>query len=1037
MENSHCQDCSFDIAGVFQTRSTADDLPPFYEPDVDEQELLKAARSELKHVKKSRLSRAGKSQIAATILQTHIGGASFAEHLAEIIKQRKGGFPTVEIEYKDLTIEADALIGSAANPTVWNSFKSLANRLVLRSSLPTRPLTLLDSVSGVIKPGRLTLLLGPPGSGKSVLLQSLSGRLRLHKELRQSGVVTYNGETMDKFVVQRTAGLVDQYDYHIPNLTVAETVKFAGECQTGKDFQLATLVAVDKAAAVARKKAQEDAFASALEEGGAYPPSSFDKGSAPTNQSASVSTQTPSATPTGTATGTDTSAEGLLDANAKAEYFELMREAVLYRVKPYITIQLMGLAHCADTFVCNESLRGISGGERKRVTTAEVLAGPQWAVFMDEISTGLDSATTFSVVTSLKEACHALSRTVVISLLQPPPEVMALFDDLLLITDGKVMYHGPVDEATQFFADLGFVCPPRKDTASFLQEVTTPLGQFTYATEQTLDEFKVPAQLRDPAKLLVKQPKKLLVPVDAIAEAFWTGKRGMEMRAQLERHAAHPEPTGNELALARTHYARSGGRLSLLALKRQMTLVVRDKSYYIARSVQAVIMGLIIASLFASVAPPATTDPDYANAIFKQGRKALSLLVFSTIYLSMSSMPSLGFVFITKRVFYKHRDNHFFPSWSYVVSLAISQVPASTAESILYALVVYFISGLTRTVSCFFIFLLVTWSASNSLASLFRLIAYFTPSMVIANATGALILLFMMITNGFSIIRTSIPAYLIWIYWGLNPLSYAIRALAVNELTTPAWGQAGEQILTSFGLYTETYWIWIGVGFQWAFLVLTTVLGSFALMFTNPPTVKPSVPVEEQKEEVTRELSSYIARCMVASREGTGVGGSVGSGTVPVLAPNFSADLGSRTLSAESNVVPLGGDGDGVPSVAPGVASLTEADVEAAADTAVAAAEEEEEEAAEAVVVPFVPITLVCRDVCYYVNDPSGGTSPGVVKDTADKELHAKPQLLNNIDFYASPGELVALMGGSGAGTVCFWFFLFIHICTNILYCIA
>ena len=74
------------------------------------------------------------------------------------------------------------------------------------------------------------------------------------------------------------------------------------------------------------------------------------------------------------------------------------------------------------------------------------------------------------------------------------------------------------------------------------------------------------------------------------------------------------------------------------------------------------------------------------------------------------------------------------------------------------------------------------------------------------------------------------------------------------------------------------------------------------------------------------------------------------------------------------------------------------------------------EATAEAFVVPFVPITLVCRDICYYVDDPSSGTAPGVVKDTGDKDIAGKLQLLKNIDLYAEPGQLVALMGGSGAG---------------------
>ena len=93
--------------------------------------------------------------------------------------------------------------------------------------------------------------------------------------------------------------------------------------------------------------------------------------------------------------------------------------------------------------------------------------------------------------------------------------------------------------------------------------------------------------------------------------------------------------------------------------------------------------------------------------------------------------------------------------------------------------------------------------------------------------------------QGFSIIRTSIPKYLIWVYWGFNPLPYGIRALAINEMTTPAWGAAGPAVLESYGIYSGTEWIWIGVGYLWGFLLFLTAAGVAALLWTNPPQSTP------------------------------------------------------------------------------------------------------------------------------------------------------------------------------------------------------
>lgn len=82
--------------------------------------------------------------------------------------------------------------------------------------------------------GRTTLLVGPPGAGKSVLLQLLAGHFKNTAFCRITGDIKYNGKDKKDFVIQRTAGLVDQYDEHIANLTVHETLDFATACQVGK-----------------------------------------------------------------------------------------------------------------------------------------------------------------------------------------------------------------------------------------------------------------------------------------------------------------------------------------------------------------------------------------------------------------------------------------------------------------------------------------------------------------------------------------------------------------------------------------------------------------------------------------------------------------------------------------------------------------------------------------------------------------------------------------------------------------------------------
>lgn len=108
--------------------------------------------------------------------------------------------------------------------------------------------------------------------------------------------------------------------------------------------------------------------------------------------------------------------------------------------------------------------------------SGEMIVGPTKALFMDEISTGLDSSTTYQIVKCLSQFCHVMDATIMMSLLQPAPETFELFDDVVLLSEGQVVYHGPREHILEFFESCGFICPDRKGVADFLQEVSIHLN---------------------------------------------------------------------------------------------------------------------------------------------------------------------------------------------------------------------------------------------------------------------------------------------------------------------------------------------------------------------------------------------------------------------------------------------------------------------------------------------------------------------------------------------------------------------------------
>ncbi|CAK4239035.1 unnamed protein product, partial [Aphanomyces euteiches] len=176
------------------------------------------------------------------------------------------------------------------------------------------------------------------------------------------------------------------------------------------------------------------------------------------------------------------------------EEIEQAKEIIeaLYQVYPDVIVRQMGLANCKDTIVGNAMERGVSGGERKRVTIGEMEFGMKQVSLLDEISTGLDSAATFDIVKSQQSMAKSLKKTIVIALLQPSPEVFDLFDDVMIMNDGYVMYHGPRADALSYFESFGFKCPPGRDVADFLLDLGTP-QQHQYAIPGMTNVPRYPA----------------------------------------------------------------------------------------------------------------------------------------------------------------------------------------------------------------------------------------------------------------------------------------------------------------------------------------------------------------------------------------------------------------------------------------------------------------------------------------------------------------------------------------------------------------
>ncbi|GAV30666.1 hypothetical protein PMKS-004183 [Pichia membranifaciens] len=133
-----------------------------------------------------------------------------------------------------------------------------------------------------------------------------------------------------------------------------------------------------------------------------------------------------------------------------------------------------GLSHTINTRVGNDFIRGVSGGERKRVSIAEAsLCGANIQCW-DNATRGLDAATALEFVRALKISAHILDTTPLIAIYQCSQDAYDLFDNVVLLYEGYQIYFGPGNKAKAYFENMGYECPDRQTTADFLTSITSP-----------------------------------------------------------------------------------------------------------------------------------------------------------------------------------------------------------------------------------------------------------------------------------------------------------------------------------------------------------------------------------------------------------------------------------------------------------------------------------------------------------------------------------------------------------------------------------
>nr|CCA23972.1 hypothetical protein SORBIDRAFT_04g007270 [Albugo laibachii Nc14] len=661
--------------------------------------------------------------------------------------------PTPEVRFENLSfsVQVPMTSSSGGKSTVGSHLRRL---LVPWQKPQTVQKEVLHPMTGIIKPGSMTLVLANPGAGKSTFLKALAGKVRNSSTSRVGGEILYSGLRAEEIDLIKLVGLVDQNDTHIPTLTVRETFKFADLCMNGL----------------------------------------------------------PESQP------------------------EELRDIAALRTELFI--QILGLNNCADTVVGDALLRGVSGGERKRVTVGEMLVGGQSLFLCDEISTGLDSAATYDIIQSVRTWAKTLGGSAVIALLQPTPEVVELFDDILMINEGHLLYHGPRTEILSYFSERGFTCPSRTDPADFLIEITSGRGR--RYTNGNVDD------------------KKLPVTSEEFSNLFYSSrifKKTHETLGKGFNEHAFENAEDFRKAKAVANLARSKEKSefglgffpsTMLLLNRSKMVWLRDRPLLWGKIMEGLLVGLVLGMIFYEC------DPKYY----------LRMIFFSIAVFQRQAWQQVTIAFQLRKVFYKQRTRNFFRTSSYAIATSIVQIPVNLTVALVMGTFFYFMSGLVRTAEKFFICLLIWVAFQHAIGAWMTLISSVSPSITVGQAAAGLSVSFFLLFSGNIILADLIPDYWIWMYW-FNPLSWALRSVMLSEFSSDKYDAngLGSRQLRGFSITQGEEYLWYGFIILLLYYFLFTAFNALALHFIRfekfqGVTNKPKAVEEEDKGNVYVEVST-------------------------------------------------------------------------------------------------------------------------------------------------------------------------------------
>ena len=431
-----------------------------------------------------------------------------------------------------------------------------------------------------------------------------------------------------------------------------------------------------------------------------------------------------------------------------------------------VYMAMYGLSHTYNTNVGNDFVRGVSGGERKRVSIAEVSLCGSYLQCWDNATRGLDSATALEFVRALRTQADVMDITSLVAIYQCSQDAYDLFDNCILLYEGYQVYSGPASQAKDYFLRMGYECPARQTTADFLTSLTNPAERtvrkgFSKKVPHTPKQFYDYWNQSTERKRLVAEVDEYIdhCRSDSVAQEFAVAHRARQSNYTSKKSSFTVSFWMQIRALMHRNWLRTKGAPAVA----------------IAAIVSNVIIFLIISSLYYNL-------PNNTGSFYTRG----AAMFLGVLFNCFASLLEIIALFEARPLIEKHKQYALYHPSAEALASILFELPSKIIICVLSNLVFYFMVNFRREPGAFFYYLLMCLIGTISMSHLFRSLGSFYHSLSAAMTPATFALLLLCLYTGFALPTTSMHQWSRWIAY-VNPISYVFESLMANEFHDREW----------------------------------------------------------------------------------------------------------------------------------------------------------------------------------------------------------------------------------------------------------